>query len=568
MDKVWITHSEEKNDKVENLSQVLGIDSILCKILVDRGIDSFDKAKSFFRPNLDELHDPFLMKDMDKAVLRLEKALKNNENILIYGDYDVDGTTSVALVYNFLSAYSKKLGFYVPDRYNEGYGISINGVEYAARNEFSLVIALDCGIKAIERMKLAKSLGVDFIICDHHTPEEEQLPEAVAVLDPMRKDCNYPFKHLSGCGVGFKLLQALCIHQNITESRLFSMLDLVAVSIASDIVSLTGENRILAHYGLKQLSQNPCLGLKKLKELGGIKGEVSINDVVFKIGPRINAAGRIRTADTSVQLLITKDENLADAIAEEIQNLNTQRKNLDQHITEEAMLRAEEQGKTKKGLVLYNPEWSKGVVGIVASRIVEKFYKPTIILTQENGKITGSARSIEGFDLYDAIAQCEDLLVNFGGHKYAAGLTIKTEKLNEFIERFEQIVSESLSQKDLKPKIYIDARLELSQITPKFFRILKQFEPLGPDNMSPVFITKDVIDYGISRTVGKEKQHLRLTVTCFDNITHVKNGIAFSMGHFYEEIKKGNPFDICYTLQENNYSGRKEIQLQIKDIKI
>lgn len=567
MDKAWILNNNTDKQKVAELSEKLGIDKVLCKILVDRGVDDFEKARDFFRPNLDSLHNPFLMQDMDKAVARLAQALDSNEKILIYGDYDVDGTTSVALVYNFLSNYTKKLGFYIPDRYNEGYGISTNGVEHAAENGYSLVIALDCGIKAIERMQMAKKLGVDFIICDHHTPDEE-LPEAIAILDPLRNDCQYPFKHLSGCGVGFKLLQAFCIDKGISQERLFSMLDLVAVSIASDIVSITGENRILAYYGLKQLTKQPSLGLKKLKELGGIKGEVTINDVVFKIGPRINAAGRMRTADTSVQLLVTKDQTLADAIAEDIQNLNNQRKDLDQSITEQAMLSAAEKEKTKKGLVLYDSTWSKGVVGIVASRIVEKFYKPTIILTEENGKITGSARSIEGFDLYNAIAQCEDLLVNFGGHKYAAGLTIKREKLAEFRERFEQIVSGSLAQKDLVPKIYADAELNLSQITPKFFRILKQFEPFGPDNMSPVFITNNVIDYGISRTVGKDNNHLRLTITRFDNISHVKNGIAFSMGHIYEEIKKGNPFNICYSLQENSYSGKKEVQLNIKDIKI
>ncbi|MBS9768074.1 MAG: single-stranded-DNA-specific exonuclease RecJ [Flavobacteriaceae bacterium] len=569
MDKTWILHNTTDNEKVTALAQSLGIDPVLCKILVDRNIDTFEKAKSFFRPSLEELHDPFLMQDMQKAVERLDKALQNKEKILIYGDYDVDGTTSVALVYNFLSSYNIELGFYIPDRYNEGYGISTEGVEYASRNGYSLVIALDCGIKAVERMQLAKSLGVDFIICDHHTPDEE-LPEAVAILDPMRPDCEYPFKHLSGCGVGFKFLQAFCLHKNISQEKLLSMLDLVAVSIASDIVSLTGENRILAHYGLKQLATNPCLGLKKLKELGGMKGDITINDVVFKIGPRINAAGRMRTADTSVQLLITKDQNLADAIGEDIQNLNNQRKDLDQSITEQAVSDAEMKAEDdKKSLVLYNPSWSKGVVGIVASRLVEKFYKPTIILTEENGKISGSARSIDGFDLYDAIAQCEDLLDSFGGHKYAAGLTIKKEKLTEFKERFEQIVSESLSQKDLVPKVYIDSELELSHITAKFFRILQQFEPFGPDNMSPIFVTNDVIDYGWTKQVGKEKNHLRLSIVPHDNpYLPCKNGIAFSMGDFYEKIKKGNPFNICYSLQENNYAGRTEIQLQIKDIKI
>lgn len=566
MDKTWILNQSTNNEKITQLQEELGIDEVLCKILVDRGIDNFDKAKQFFRPTLEDLHNPFLMKDMDKAVNRLCQAIDKNEKILIYGDYDVDGTTSVALVYNFLSEYSTNLGFYIPDRYSEGYGISTNGIHYAHENDYSLVIAIDCGIKAVERMKLAKELNIDFIICDHHTPGDK-LPEAVAILDPLRNDCDYPFKHLSGCGVGFKLLQAFCKHREISQERLFSMLDLVAVSIASDIVSVTGENRILAHYGLKQLTENPCLGLKKLKELGGIKGESSLSDVVFKIGPRINAAGRMRTADTSVELLITKDETLAESIAEDIQNLNNERKDLDQSITEEA-INAAEQEKDKKSLVLYNPSWSKGIVGIVASRIVERFYKPTIILTKENGKITGSARSIEGFDLYDSIAQCEDLLDNFGGHKYAAGLTIKGEKLAEFKERFEQIVSETLAQKELVPKVYIDAELQLSQITDKFYRILKQFEPFGPDNMSPIFVTKKVVDYGISRKVGKDKKHLRLTLTSFDNISHVKNGIAFSMGEFYDAISKGNLFNICYSLQENSYSGKTEIQLNIKDIKI
>lgn len=566
MEKNWIVHKDTNTEKVAELKESLGIDEVLCKILVDRGVDTFDKAKVFFRPHLDQLHNPFLMKDMDKAVQRLDRAILNNEKILIYGDYDVDGTTSVALVYNFLSKYNNHLGFYIPDRYSEGYGISSAGVRYASENGYGLVIALDCGIKAVERMKQAKELGVDFIICDHHTPDD-LLPEALAVLDPMREDCEYPFKYLSGCGVGFKLLEGYCQYKNISKDRLYQMLDLVAVSIASDIVSLMGENRVLAYFGLKQLSSNPSLGLKKLKELGGLKGKVTINDVVFKIGPRINAAGRMRTADASVELLITKDNNLAESIARDIQDLNNQRKDLDQSITEEAVRRAEGKN-TSKGLVLYNPEWSKGVVGIVASRMVERFYKPTIILTQENGKITGSARSVDDFDLYDAIAQCSDLLENFGGHKYAAGLTIKNNMLSEFIERFEQIVSESLANKDLVPKIFIDAPLSLSKVDKKFFKILKQFQPFGPDNLSPVFVTENVIDYGMSRVVGKDAKHLRLTVTHFDNISHVKSGIAFSMGHFYERIKTGNPFNICYELKENTYSGRTEIQLQIKDIKI
>lgn len=566
MEKNWIVNKNTNTEKVAELRKSLGIDEVLCKILVDRGIDTFDKAKVFFRPHLDQLHDPFLMKDMDKAVQRLDKAIQNNEKILIYGDYDVDGTTSVALVYNFLSAYNNQLGFYIPDRYSEGYGISSEGVVYASENGYGLVIALDCGIKAVERMKQANELGIDFIICDHHTPDDT-LPEALAVLDPMREDCEYPFKFLSGCGVGFKLLEGYCQYKNIPKDRLYEMLDLVAVSIASDIVSLMGENRVLAYFGLKQLSSNPNLGLKKLKELGGLKGKVTINDVVFKIGPRINAAGRMRTADASVELLITNDKNLAESIAGDIQDLNNQRKDLDQSITEEAMRRAEEKS-ASKGLVLYNPEWSKGVVGIVASRMVEKFYKPTIILTQENGKITGSARSIDDFNLYDAIAQCSDLLENFGGHKYAAGLTVKDDMLPEFIERFEQIVSESLANKDLVPKVFIDAPLSLSKVDKKFYNILKQFQPFGPDNLAPVFVTDSVIDYGMSRVVGKDDRHLRLTVTHFDNISHVRNGIAFSMGHLCEKIKTGNPFNICYELKENTYSGRTEIQLQIKDIKI
>lgn len=569
MDKVWIHNDSTDTKKVLELAESLGIDSVLCKMLVDRGIDTFDKAKQFFRPTLEDLHDPFLMKDMDKAVKRLEKAMVNNEKILIYGDYDVDGTTSIALVYNFLSEKNKQLGFYIPDRYNEGYGISIEGVNYAVQNGYTLVIALDCGIKAVQQMKLAKELGVDFIICDHHTPDEE-LPEAVAVLNPLQKDCKYPFKYLSGCGVGFKFLQGYCRHLGVSEDRLLSMLDLVAVSIASDIVSLTGENRVMTYYGLQQLRDNPSLGLRKLKELGGVDGDnISVNDVVFKIGPRINAAGRMRTADASVELLITKDKNLAESIAEDIQNLNNQRKNLDHSITEEAMEQAKQQlAEGRKSLVLYNKDWSKGVVGIVASRIVENFYKPTIVLTEENGNITGSARSIENFDLYDAVARCEDLLLSFGGHKYAAGLSLKDGKLQEFSDRFEQIVSETVSNEDLVPKIYTDAKLNLSQINEKFYRILKQFEPFGPDNMLPIFVTENVIDYGISRAVGREQKHLKLTITRFDNISHVKNGIAFSMGHLLPKIKEGNPFHICYQLQENTYSGKTEIQLHVKDIKL
>lgn len=569
MDKIWVDSNITDENKIDNLEKALGIDRILCKILVDRGVDTFDKAKKFFRPSLDDLHDPFLMKGMDKAVVRIRKAVEQNEKILIYGDYDVDGTTSIALVYNFLSEYNDNLGFYIPDRYSEGYGISAKGVAYASEHNYTLVIALDCGIKAVEQMKEARRLGLDFIICDHHTPGDE-LPDAIAVLDPLQKDCSYPFKFLSGCGVGFKLLQGYCRYMKIDESRLLSMLDLVAVSIASDIVSLTGENRVMAHYGLKQLSANPSLGLKKLKELGGVDSEnISVNDVVFKIGPRINAAGRMRTADASVQLLVTQDENLSDSIAEDIQNLNNQRKDLDQSITEEAIFQAKKQlKKGRKSLVLYNKDWSKGVVGIVASRIVESFYKPTIILTEENGNITGSARSIENFDLYGAIARCEDLLLSFGGHKYAAGLSLKEGKLSDFMERFEQTVSETISNHDLIPKIYTDANLKLSQINKKFYHILRQFEPFGPDNMSPVFVTKNVIDYGISRAVGRDGKHLKLTVTCFDNISHIKNGIAFSMGHLLPKIKEGNPFHLCYELQENTYSGKTEIQLQVKDIKV
>ncbi len=566
MEKTWVIQKQANQTIVEKLSSELNIDKTLAELLVSRGIQTYDQAKAFFRPELTDLHDPFLMKGMKEAVSRLQQAIAKKETVMIYGDYDVDGTTSVALIFNFLKKDLEELSFYIPDRYTEGYGISLKGIDQAASVGATLIIALDCGVKAVEQVAYAKSLGIDCIICDHHTPGE-LMPAAVAVLDPLQKDCNYPFKHLSGCGVGFKLLQAYCLTENIAFDRLFQMLDLVCVSIASDIVSMTGENRLLAFYGLKQLQATQNEGLKKLKELAGLKGKITISDIVFKLGPRINAAGRIKTAMASVELLVTDDATLANKIGDEIHHMNLYRRELDHSITIDAVKMVKQEFENPKGLVLYHEDWSKGVLGIVASRIVEEFYRPTIVLTKEDGKITGSARSVEGFNLYEAIVKCSDLLVNFGGHKYAAGLTIKEENLPEFKERFEQIVSETLSTEDLVPKIFVDSYLELSQITPSFFNILRQFAPFGPDNMMPVFVTDNVVNYGTSRRVGKENDHLKLTIAQHDNINYVRNGIGFSLGAHYETISKGNPFRICYCLQENDYAGKTEVQLLVKDLK-
>ena len=567
----WIyrTLSEQQIETQNKLAEELSINPVLAQLLVQRDICSFDDARSFFCPDLANLHDPFLMADMDNAVKRLTKAMRHNEKILIYGDYDVDGTTSVALVYKFLKQFYSNVDFYIPDRYNEGYGISIQGIDFAAANDFKLVVALDCGIKAVEKVKYASSLGVDFIICDHHTPDAI-LPPAVAVLDPKRDDCNYPYEHLSGCGVGFKLMQAFTIVNNIEFSQLIPLMELLALSIASDIVPITGENRILAFYGLKQINSNPSIGLKSILDVCGLSDkEISISDIVFKIGPRINASGRMKLASEAVQLLVSSNPAFAKEKSDTINEYNNDRKDLDKNITDEAiaLIASDVRFKQRKSIVVHKPDWHKGVIGIVASRLSEEYYKPSIVLTNSNGLASGSARSVPGFDIYKAIDSCRDLLENFGGHMYAAGLSMKEENIIPFTERFEQYVFENILEEQTYPQIDIDAVLEFKDITPKFFRVLKQFGPFGPGNMKPVFVSKKVFDYGTSRLVGKEQEHLKLELVDSSS-ENVINGIAFRMHEYNDHLKALNPLDICYTLEENNFNGNTSIQLMIRDIKI
>lgn len=571
MTSKWIfkTLEKEQTDTQKNLSDELNISPILSKLLIQRGIHTFEEARRFFRPDFANLHDPFLMADMEKAVTRLTEAIQENEKILIYGDYDVDGTTSVSLVYKFLKKFYSNVDFYIPDRYLEGYGISTQGIDYALKNDVKLIIALDCGIKAIEKVKYANEHHVDFIICDHHTPDAE-LPEAVAVLDPKRGDCNYPYKHLSGCGVGFKLLQAFAQRNNIPFSELIPLLDLLALSIASDIVPITGENRILAYYGLKQLNTNPSIGVKSILEVCGLaEKEITISDIVFKVGPRINASGRMKLASEAVELMVSNDTNFAKLKSDTINEYNNDRKDLDKNITDEAirLIASDNNYIKRKSIVVYKPDWHKGVIGIVASRLSEEFYKPSIVLTSSNGLASGSARSVPGFDIYSAIDACRDLLENFGGHRYAAGLSMREENVPVFTERFEQYVSANITEEQTSPQIDIDALIDFKDITPKFFNVLKQFGPFGPGNMKPVFATKKVMDYGSSRLVGKEQEHLRLELVDSSS-ENVMNGIAFGMYEFNDHLKSMKPLDICYTLEENTFNGNTTIQLMIKDIKV
>lgn len=572
IDRKWIVKEPGNPALVRQLATELGADQVLANLLVQRNIKTFQEARDFFRPELSKLHDPFLMKDMDKAVDRLEKAIKVHEKILIYGDYDVDGTTAVALLYSFIKDYNDNTEYYIPDRYDEGYGISYKGIDWAVENGYTLVIALDCGIKAVEKVKYAASKGVEFIICDHHLPDEE-LPPAVAVLDPKRSDCNYPFDDLSGCGVGFKLVQAYGIRKNLPFEWIEALLDLVVVSIASDLVSVTGENRILAHFGLKRLNDSPRKGLLSIIKLSGLENHnhnITIDDIVFKIGPRINAAGRMESGRTAVDLLIARNDADATSIGATINTHNNDRKNIDREITFEAveMVKNTPDFMNRKSTVVYNPSWHKGVVGIVASRLVEHYFRPTIVLTQSNGFITGSARSIPGFDLYDAIEHCSEYLENFGGHMYAAGLTLKEENLEPFTKKFEQYVTEKITDELLVPIVNIDTYLDFKQITPKFFRILKQFQPFGPGNLSPVFITENVYDNGNGRKVGSESGHMKLELIQEDEPYRYISAIAFNSSEFFEHLHGGNPVDVCYSIAENYYRGIANIQLRVKDIKI
>ncbi|MBE9468572.1 MAG: single-stranded-DNA-specific exonuclease RecJ [Bacteroidetes bacterium] len=569
MNKEWIIKPEADEQIINDLSESLSVSKIISNLLVQRGIKNFDDAKQFFRPELSQLHDPFLIKDMGMAVGRLEIAIKNNEKILVYGDYDVDGTTAVATVYSFFKKIHPNIDYYIPDRYNEGYGISTKGIDYAVENNFSLIIALDCGIKAVEKIDYANDKNIDFIICDHHTPGD-MLPEAVAVLDPKRNDCEYPFKELSGCGVGFKLIQAFAKNNRISDKEVFSYLDLVAVSIASDIVPIIGENRVLAFYGLKKLNHEPQIGLKSLIKISGLeKKEISITDVVFKIGPRINAAGRIDTGAKAVELLIADDIKKANNISNDINDDNNTRKDLDKTITQNAlkMIEENEELKNKKTTVLYNSKWHKGVIGIVASRLIETYYRPTIVLTLSNGLITGSARSVQGFNLYNAIEACKDLLENFGGHKFAAGLSLKPENLKAFQNKFEQVVSKQIEPNQLIPKINIDAKIKFEDINNKLYRILKQFQPLGPGNMSPVFSTENVYDNGNGKKVGKNNEHLKLSLFEKGNRNKLIQGIAFRQANCINLIQKKQLFNVCYTIEENNYNGNTSLQIKVKDIK-
>ncbi len=569
MDYQWIIKKRADLNKIRKLSQKLNnIHPALSNLLIERGIDDFDKAKNFFRPKLENLHNPFLMKDMQKAVNRLQLAIDKNEKILVYGDYDVDGTTSVALVFNFLKNFYKNLDFYIPDRYTEGYGISTKGIDFAAENNYSLVIALDCGIKAVEKIEYANKKQVNFIICDHHTPGDN-IPKAAAVLNPKQKDCKYPYKELSGCGVGFKFMLAFAQKNNLPSKKIFNYLDLVAISIASDIVPITGENRILEFFGIKQILKTKLPGLKALKEIAEIKNDVlSVSDIVFKIGPRINAAGRMQHAKLAVNLLIEQDINNAREIAGKINEYNSNRKYDQNNITNEVLKIFEQKPdlKNKLSTVVYNENWSKGIIGIVASKVIEKFYKPTIILTKTDNKWTGSARSVGSFDLYKAINSCNNLLDSFGGHKYAAGLTVEDDKLHKFINCFEQSVSEKISKDEQFPKLEITDILKFSDINDKFIKILKQFAPFGPENMRPVFVTFDVIDTGYSRTIGKKHEHLKLQIK--DKTGRVLSAVAFGKGYLFDEIKRKRPFDICYTITENIFNGKKTVKLEIKDIKI
>ncbi|GAB4259544.1 MAG: single-stranded-DNA-specific exonuclease RecJ [Vicingaceae bacterium] len=568
--KRWTYQPVEDNSVIDALSESLNnLDKSLCEILVKRGISNYEEAKKFFRPSLDDLHPPFLMKNLEAGAKRLLKAIDNNEKILIYGDYDVDGTTSVALVYSFLSKHTQNIDFYIPDRYTEGYGISYEGINYAKANGFSLIIALDCGIKAVEKINYANENNIDFIICDHHTPGE-QIPDCI-VLDPKQNDCNYPYKELSGCGVGFKLLQGFCLLKSIPFDELYEFLDLLAVSISADIVPLTGENRVLTYYGIQKINKSPRPGIKALLEKAGIKKVLTVSDLVFTIAPRINASGRLETGKKAVELLIANDITTAEEKAAEIHQLNIDRKDVDTKITQEAleMIAANPKASELKSTVLFKEDWHKGVVGIVASRVIETYYKPTIILTESNGKATGSARSVSGYNVYDAIDQCAHLLEQFGGHKYAAGLTLSLENIEAFIEKFEEVVSATIPDELLIPEIKIDAVLSIQQIVAKgFYKVLKQFAPFGPQNMNPVFKSENLQLKEPPRLLGETKDHLKLKVFQPENEHIVLDAIGFNLGMFADELDLGVPFSMVYTIDENEWNGVKSLQLKIKDIKV
>ena len=581
IEKRWVVKPQGDCATVEALATELGMSKVLANLLVQRGIDTKEKAQKFFSPALRDLHDPFLMKDMDKAVERIERAVKAGEKVMIYGDYDVDGTTAVALVYKFLSQIGHKdLSFYIPDRYVDGYGISIRSIDHAVRKGVTLVIALDCGIKAVEKVAYAKECGVDFIICDHHLPAEE-IPAAVAVLDPKRTDCNYPFDELSGCGVGFKLVEAYAKRNNIPFADIEHLLDLLVVSIASDIVPLVDENRILAYYGLRKLNSSPSKGLESIIKICGLEShDITIDDIVFKIGPRINAAGRMRMDENdenaapsgghaAVSLLIEGNTREAAKFGEVIDSYNQDRKSIDRNVTQEAhdYVESHPELKALKSTVIYNPKWMKGIVGIVASRLIETYYRPTVVLTKSNGFVTGSARSVAGFDLYQAVESCSDLLENFGGHMYAAGLTMKEENVAAFTKRFNDYVEENIDPNILVPQVDIDSELMFSDITDEFHRQLNSFQPFGPGNSSPVFMTRGASNHGDARLVGAECDHLRMDLMQGDR-SHISiPAIAFQQPQHYKWVRAGKPVSVCYQIVDNHYRGTVTKQLRVKDIK-
>ena len=561
--------SAERQKAAVELGEKIGMSPIIAGLLIQRGIKTESAAKRFFRPMLNELIDPFLMNDMDVAVDRLNDAMGHKEHIRVYGDYDVDGCTAVALVYKFLQQFYSNIDYYIPDRYEEGYGVSRKGIDQAKAEGVSLIIVLDCGIKAIDKVEYARSKGIDVIVCDHHLPELE-IPKAVAVLDPKREDCSYPFDDLSGCGVGFKLVQAYSQKQGIPFENLLPLLDLLVVSIASDLVSVTGENRVLAHFGLKVLNERPRTGLKTMIEFSKLEpGHITIDDIVFKIGPRINAAGRMESGRLAVELLTSENPAEALEVGKKINDNNNERKSIDREITAQAFDMVQNGTCCCSGnaVVVYAPDWNKGVVGIVASRLVEKYYKPTFVLTRSNGFVTGSARSVRGFDLYEAISSCADLLENYGGHIYAAGLTLREENLDEFVTRIDKYVGEHINEEMSTPVVDVDSEINFSQITPKFCRILKQFQPFGPGNSSPVFLTKNVYDNGTGRKVGPGGQHLKLELIQESQPYHQISSIAFNMADLFAHIHNGNPVDICYSIVENYFRGNSTIQLRIKDMR-
>lgn len=539
----------------------------ICRLLAQRGVTSTADAEKFFKPSMSDLHDPFMMKDMHTAVDRLNSAIGAKEKIMIYGDYDVDGITAVALVYRFLMNYYSGLDYYIPDRYDEGYGISTKSIDYAAENGISLIITLDCGIKAVEMIDYAHSKGIDFIICDHHVPDNK-LPNATAILNPKLEDETYPYKHLSGCGVGYKFMQGFAISNDLDMTELNSLLDLVAVSIVSDIVPITGENRILTFHGMHRLNTNPSVGMRAIIRVCQLhnRRNIDINDIIFKIGPRINASGRMESGEKAVALLVARDYNDAFRKSKELEEYNQTRKELDRRTTDEAneILQTHIDIDNRRSIVVYNKDWHKGIIGIVASRFTEHYYRPAVVLTLSDGLATGSARSVQGFDVYKAVESCRDLLENFGGHTYAVGLSLKEEHIKEFTQRFEDYVAQNIKPTQITPQIDIDTELQFSEITPEFTTLLRNFNPFGPGNEKPIFLTRDVYDYGTSRLVGRNQEHLRLELV--DNMSgRIINGIAFNKHRYYEYIKSGKPFDICYTIEESLHND--DIQLTIKGIR-